>query len=269
MAAISIQTWYILSTACMLAISALNEHAPRIVIEDPANGRATIKENSWHVTYVARIKYYDDDGDYVFCDVDLEDKFILHSYTLGSNMYKMETIKSFDRETKNQYMVNVICNDTGTPSRTTTVSVIVDIVDDNDNSPVFVDMPAAVSVPENKAPGYHVLTVYADDLDIGKNAKVSYDLNIKNYENSMLQIDSKTGEITTGVMFDHEAFDSFLFQVMATDGGSPQQYSIINFNERSIAEGDSEKDIGKIISVRIVIDEKYDNNVVINELFFK
>ena len=48
------------------------------------------------------------------------------------------------------------------------------ILDGNDNAPVFVGAPYIVTIPEEMSGPLVVLTVEAQDLDIGSNGEVSY-----------------------------------------------------------------------------------------------
>ena len=58
----------------------------------------------------------------------------------------------------------------------TTVQVIVNIDDENDNPPIFSQQSYQVALPELTGPHTSVLTVNATDKDWGDNAKIKYSM---------------------------------------------------------------------------------------------
>jgi len=68
----------------------------------------------------------------------------------------------------------VEATDGGVPVLSSTVTVYCNVVDLNDNSPIFEAGPHAVDIVENATIGTPVLTVTAQDLDSGDNSRVVY-----------------------------------------------------------------------------------------------
>ena len=66
-------------------------------------------------------------------------------------------------------MLTVRATDSGTPQQTSTVIVYMNVIDKNDNAPVFDPSSYNNEVWENVTIGTSVLTVTASDLDSGKN----------------------------------------------------------------------------------------------------
>ena len=80
-----------------------------------------------------------------------------------------------DRETREEYEVSVGVNDQGNPPRSATVQVVVRVLDENDNSPHFVQSGHYVAdIIENSASGSTVLHASANDKDNGLNGTVQY-----------------------------------------------------------------------------------------------
>ena len=69
------------------------------------------------------------------------------------------------------------------------------MLDDNDNNPLFQQPSYSASVDESVPSGWSVLTVHAEDADVGTNAKITYSLN--NAAEGQFKIDNVTGVITT------------------------------------------------------------------------
>jgi protocadherin Fat 4 len=78
------------------------------------------------------------------------------------------------------YIFVVQAQDTGRPSLSSTVTVYFNVVDLNDNAPLFDPMSYSNEVFENITVGSRVVTVSATDLDSGK------------YINHLLQRHSQT-----------------------------------------------------------------------------
>lgn len=74
------------------------------------------------------------------------------------------------------YILVVQATDAGTPALSTTVTVYFNVVDLNDNSPVFELGPYSAEVLENTTMNTSILSVVARDLDSGDNGKLSYSI---------------------------------------------------------------------------------------------
>lgn len=72
------------------------------------------------------------------------------------------------------YILVVQATDDGVPALSSTVTVYCNVVDLNDNAPIFETGPHATDIVENATVGTPVLIVTAQDLDYGDNAKIVY-----------------------------------------------------------------------------------------------
>ena len=84
-------------------------------------------------------------------------------------------VNQLDREVRSSYTFFVIATDTGTPPLLSSSTVLVTVVDENDNAPIFDAFPASFSVCEDVPIGHSVYTFMAHDLDIGDYGHVVYD----------------------------------------------------------------------------------------------
>lgn len=94
-----------------------------------------------------------------------------------------------DREQRTAYELTVTANDGRYESH---APISVEILDENDNKPVFDTDQYAVSIPYDSQPGRSVISVHAADPDAGANGNVQYW--IKN-THGLFQIDAKTGQV--------------------------------------------------------------------------
>lgn len=79
----------------------------------------------------------------------------------------------YEDASRRHFLLNVSATDQGTPQLSAYVTVAINIVDYNDNSPVFNDSSLVAQVRENLEPGAFVARLLATDLDSDDNALVS------------------------------------------------------------------------------------------------
>ena len=127
----------------------------------------------------------------------------------------VETTKPLDREDVPSFLLTIEARDHGSPSRNSTVVLQVNVKDANDNSPRLGTVIA--NVTEEQPKGIFVTRILATDPDLGESGEVEYNLTIRG--NQWLNIDRKTGNVTTKVKFDYEAQRQHTFKVIATDKG--------------------------------------------------
>lgn len=127
----------------------------------------------------------------------------------------MSTSRPLDRERKDRYSLEVVAQDHGIPSLTSTATVEVTVLDINDNSPTFSSSSYAVDISEDSAIGSLVLEVTANDADEGKNGQILYFLSKE--ARGTFTIDPDTGRILTASLLDREKMASYSFQVCAVD----------------------------------------------------
>ena len=109
-------------------------------------------------------------------------------FTLNDTTGVLSTAGFLDREATPLYNLTVIAVDFGSPPRTGTATVLVNILDENDSTPMF-DAPSYfVVVPENTTIGSVILQVTAQDNDTGSNGAILYRL----FAIATVAIDSNT-----------------------------------------------------------------------------
>ncbi len=74
----------------------------------------------------------------------------------------------------------VQAEDSGTPSLSSTATVLCSVLDDNDNTPEFSQPDLHIVIPENLPPGViHILQ--ASDIDNGLNGTIQYSIEGKQF----------------------------------------------------------------------------------------
>ena len=137
-------------------------------------------------------------------------------------------LSRLDREQTDSYAVQLIAYDGGTPSRSATTSIVVDVTDINDNSPVFDRRLYEATVPEDVDIPVVVLRVGAVDPDDGVNGEVRYELERRRIgsksaaavdDREPFEVDAETGEIRLIGRLDFESRSQYSLTVIARDLG--------------------------------------------------
>ncbi|XP_047209259.1 protocadherin gamma-A12-like isoform X31 [Girardinichthys multiradiatus] len=145
---------------------------------------------------------------------------------VGTNSVELVLSKELDREKLKEISLLLTALDGGSPQRTGTVRIHINVLDANDNVPVFSQPIYKTSVEENSPVGTVVLTVNATDEDEGLNGVVTYDFgHISDEVKAIYEIDSKTGEIKLMTGVDFETVPLFELRVTAKDGLGLTSYS--------------------------------------------
>ncbi|XP_061090056.1 protocadherin alpha-8-like [Conger conger] len=129
--------------------------------------------------------------------------------------------KALDREKQPVIQLVLTAFDGGKPPRSGTLQIIVNVLDANDNVPVFSKPLYKVRISENAPFGSLVATVNATDLDDGLNGEIVYSFSNHDEGNKadIFAINPKTGEITVQGEVDHEANGAIEIRVQAKDRG--------------------------------------------------
>ncbi|XP_034037013.1 protocadherin alpha-8-like [Thalassophryne amazonica] len=131
--------------------------------------------------------------------------------------------KSLDREQKDKYALIVTAVDGGKPERSGRLNVSVNILDINDNKPVFIQDTYQTQIQENLPINTIIMRVSAVDPDEGTNGEIEYRfgkmLRRKVYD--IFELDRLNGEIKVKGVLDYEEFDIYKLDVEASDKGTP------------------------------------------------
>ncbi|XP_072515626.1 protocadherin alpha-2-like [Salminus brasiliensis] len=131
--------------------------------------------------------------------------------------------KSLDREKQSIIRLILTAVDGGKPPRSGTLNIIIDVMDVNDNSPIF-SMPLyKVKVKENVSLGTKILSVSASDSDVGINRDIVYSFlgHGKSKNKDLFSIIPESGDIVVNRQVDYEENQAIELRVQARDKGSP------------------------------------------------
>uniref|UniRef100_A0A8C9XGG3 Protocadherin 2 alpha a 1 n=1 Tax=Sander lucioperca TaxID=283035 RepID=A0A8C9XGG3_SANLU len=232
-----------LSTHCnvVVRVEDVNDNKPEI---DITSLSSRIPEDAPPGTVVALMDVTDLDSGVngqVVCSVPGHLPFDLNPSPDGQS-YSLVTKDYLDKETMHIYNITITAKDLGSPALSSTKVIQVDVLDVNDNSPLFTESPYIFYVPENKKAGISICSVSARDADGGENAEVTYSLDRKipgPTVTSFLNINEADGTISALKGFDFETLKTFQFQVVATDSGTPSLSSNVTVNVFILDQNDN------------------------------
>ena len=138
-----------------------------------------------------------------------------------SAVYLLSTARPLDREEARERPVTVVCHDGGRPPLSSSATLPVVILDENDNAPRFAHPSYSVNVRENgTVPHLPILRLTAVDADEGRNAEVRFSL-ADTPAAKYATIDPDTGMIRARSVLDREVATRVELVVVASDRGHP------------------------------------------------
>ncbi|KAK8767142.1 hypothetical protein V5799_006076 [Amblyomma americanum] len=230
----------------VVRITDVNDNAP--VFSRPIY-RASVSEAAAPGTAVARVSATDADegpnGD------------VLYAIAAGHEAFAVDEASGqlslagrLDREAVGTYALLVIARDTGAELRhTATATVVVQVLDENDNAPEFAPGALRADVPETTPIGYELHRFSATDRDLGLNGEVSFSIASGNVKEAF-KVDSVTGALFLDRPLDFEQQSVYQLNVTASDGGSPRQAVSVGFTVRVLDVNDNPPQFANVAIVR-------------------
>ncbi|XP_029484040.1 protocadherin alpha-C2-like isoform X1 [Oncorhynchus nerka] len=209
----------------MIFITDLNDNYPEVTIK---SFKSTLKEDVAIGTLIAVISISDRDfGDNGEVELTLNQQtslpFVLNKSS--EDYFALHVSEPLDRETIPRYEITFIVTDKGTPRLSDNETITLEILDVNDNSPIFPQSFYTIHVVENNVPGALLTSLSAFDPDLHENQYLVYfimEKEIINTSMSMLfSINPENGNLYALKTFDFEREREFLFHIEARDSGVP------------------------------------------------
>ena len=148
----------------------------------------------------------------------------------NNNQVCVANLIKLDRETNSSVSFVIKAEDMGTPMNLCSeLTVVLELTDINDNSPMFIDPLLNLTVPENSSDGSFIGQYIATDKDIGSNGKITYTLcssgSVPFYLNSSNGMLYLNGELDADI----SPF-FYLIKIIATDNGGTEMSSEVSVN---------------------------------------
>lgn len=137
-----------------IVLKDVNDMSPEFITPT----KTSVSENIPLNTVVLAIKAIDkDEGRNSYLEYSLYDP--TKTFSVGTIDGLLRVVGKLDRETVANYSLEVVAKDKGDPPRYTKQNIFVNVVDENDNSPMFDPKHYSASIAENASIGASVLQV--------------------------------------------------------------------------------------------------------------
>ncbi|XP_030621533.1 protocadherin alpha-C2-like isoform X2 [Chanos chanos] len=166
-----------------------------------------------------------DSGENGHVDVHVSDQLPFALRESLDGHYELVVSESLDREKVPEYEITITVTDRGSPQLSNNETIVLELLDVNDNVPQFSQSFYTIPVMENNAPGALLSSLTALDPDLHENQYLVYfiiEKEIVNTSMSMLfSINPENGNLYALKTFDYEIEKEFLFHIEARDCGVP------------------------------------------------
>ncbi|CAB3374160.1 Hypothetical predicted protein [Cloeon dipterum] len=215
------------TTTLKINVIDVNDHAPAF---ESSQYEATVRESVSVGSTVITLRATDQDSGR---NAEIE-------YSLKANLteeddmaFKIDrrsgvvsTRTALDRETIETYQLLVVATDTAPVNerKSSSATLFVKVLDDNDNYPQFTEKTYSVLVPENINWSQNPVigSVKAEDADQGANAVLRYSI-IGGNTHGQFSMDSLTGEVALVKPLDYESTRQYRLVIRVQDGGRPSK----------------------------------------------
>lgn len=227
-----------------------------VVIENINDNPPVIAEKNLQVSIEENLPTSEDARQYltriVANDAD-DDQVTFRLLNDFNEMFKIDefsgvvtAVKSLDSEAVGSYNLTVVASDGKFEDNAT---IIVAVIDQNDNAPTFEKSTYSMKVMESESTGYELAHLRAFGGDT--NETIKYSLKTSEH-NKFVSLDSQTGVLTLAQPLDFETLSVIKLTVIAKDSGVPPleseaqvEISVMDENDNR-PKFDKEKSVGKV-----------------------
>ena len=217
-----------------------NDEPPHF-IEIPSNEPVvyvshSVDENNEGDINLTPLRVIDDDSSPDFRAIDINDFSVVYDPPNAASFTEVRLANSFfllllhvcindtlDRETTPEFELRITLHNIAAPFLEGTVTVHIQVMDENDNNPEFIRTEFTARVAEGAPLSKEVLQVLAVDPDDGENGTVLYSIASvsKPEAGEWFEMDPLSGAISVHSMVDYSSIDgSVVLTVAAHDNGS-------------------------------------------------
>ncbi|KAK7929499.1 hypothetical protein WMY93_005894 [Mugilogobius chulae] len=156
-------------------------------------------------------------------------------FTIDPTRGELKVARQLDRERISGYSLTVLASDNGLPPLTSTTIINIDILDINDNPPLFSQANYSLIIQENRPQGTSVLQLSVSDRDAGYNGPPFSFAIVEGNDGEAFQI-NPTGVLVTVGELNRKSKEHYLLQAQVSDSGQPQLSSTAFISIRIIEE---------------------------------
>ncbi|XP_005390085.1 PREDICTED: cadherin-23 isoform X3 [Chinchilla lanigera] len=139
-------------------------------------------------------------------------------FLISSSSGVVLTTTELDRERISEYQLRVVASDAGTPTKSSTSTLTIRVLDVNDETPTFFPAVYNVSVSEDVPREFRVVWLNCTDNDVGLNAELSYFITGGNVDGKF-SVGYRDAMVRTVVGLDRETTAAYTLVLEAIDNG--------------------------------------------------
>uniref|UniRef100_A0A8D2JQ57 Cadherin-23 n=1 Tax=Sciurus vulgaris TaxID=55149 RepID=A0A8D2JQ57_SCIVU len=139
-------------------------------------------------------------------------------FLINSSSGVVVTTTELDRERIAEYQLRVVASDAGTPTKSSTSTLTIRVLDVNDETPTFSPAVYNVSVSEDVPREFRVVWLNCTDNDVGLNAELSYFITGGNVDGKF-SVGYRDAVVRTVVGLDRETTAAYTLVLEAIDNG--------------------------------------------------
>ncbi|XP_069052224.1 protocadherin alpha-3-like isoform X11 [Lepisosteus oculatus] len=164
---------------------------------------------------------------------------VVNLNSASGDIYSMQ---SFDYEELKKFQFQVQATDSGVPPRSSNVTVIIFVLDENDNSPGILPpyshhgSVSTENIPFSAEAGYFVAKIRAVDADSGYNALLSYHI-VEPKRTDLFTISTNTGEIRTKRRLNENDLKTHPLAILISDHGQPSLSATVSLDVIPVENG--------------------------------
>ncbi|XP_029968581.1 protocadherin beta-13-like [Salarias fasciatus] len=211
------------NTRIQVKVLDINDNAPTFSKDVYS---VTLTENAPIGTTVIQVNATDLDegpnGQVVYSFGKSINKDILNIFQISPSTGLIMVKNLLDYEKTDEYEIEIQASDRGLAPLTTEKSVIIKIVDINDNAPEIKVTSFSSSIPEDSKPGTTVALTNVNDLDSGLNGEVICNFNTDVPFTLLPSLKDKMFSLVTKSPLDRERESQYDLTIIAKDSGTPQ-----------------------------------------------
>uniref|UniRef100_A0A672YLI9 Protocadherin Fat 1-like n=1 Tax=Sphaeramia orbicularis TaxID=375764 RepID=A0A672YLI9_9TELE len=156
-------------------------------------------------------------------------------FTIDPLRGELKVARQLDRERTSGYTLTVLASDNGMPPLSSTAVINIDILDINDNPPLFSQANYTLIIQENRPEGTSVLQLTVTDRDAGYNGPPFTFAIVDGNEADAFQINQQGALVAVGAL-NRKTKEHYLLQAQVSDSGQPQLFSTAFISIRIIEE---------------------------------
>ncbi|XP_015586375.2 cadherin-related tumor suppressor [Cephus cinctus] len=175
-------------------------------------------------------------------------------FTIDEATGQISLARELDRETMDEYALTVVAHDAGLEVHlSSSATVHVEVLDENDNTPVFVDILPSISVLETTTINTELLRFKATDADLAANSELTFAISAGNRHDTF-HIDPLTGALYLRKPLDYEELENYTLNVSCSDGGHPRLSSVTTLRVNVIDTNDNPPAFPNTAIVRMIVE---------------